>query len=80
MKINKIINNNVISVTQNNQERVVMGKGIGFQKQEGDIVEESKVEKIFDLSNQEISERFKTLLIEVRIEIVQAVEKDNRSF
>ncbi|MDG0842001.1 PRD domain-containing protein [Staphylococcus equorum] len=75
MKINKIINNNVISVTQNNQEHVVMGKGIGFQKQEGDIVEESKIDKIFDLSNQEISDRFKTLLIEVPIEVVQAVEK-----
>ncbi|PTI88624.1 BglG family transcription antiterminator LicT [Mammaliicoccus vitulinus] len=75
MKINKIINNNVISVTQNNHERVVMGKGIGFQKQEGDIVEESKIEKIFNLSNEEISERFKTLLIEVPIEVVQAVEK-----
>ncbi|MDK9864085.1 BglG family transcription antiterminator LicT [Staphylococcus equorum] len=75
MKINKIINNNVISVTQNNQERVVMGKGIGFQKEEGDIVEESKIDKIFDLNNQEISDRFKTLLIEVPIEIVQAVEK-----
>lgn len=75
MKINKIINNNVISVTQNNQERVVMGKGIGFRKQEGDIVEESKIEKIFELNNQEISERFKTLLIEVPIEVVQAVEK-----
>ncbi|MEB7788398.1 PRD domain-containing protein [Staphylococcus equorum] len=75
MKINKIINNNVISVTQNNQERVVMGKGIGFQKEEGDIVEESKIDKIFDLNNQEISDRFKTLLIEVTIEIVQAVEK-----
>ncbi|GGI01908.1 BglG family transcription antiterminator LicT [Mammaliicoccus vitulinus] len=75
MKINKIINNNVISVIQNNHERVVMGKGIGFQKQEGDIVEESKIEKIFNLSNEEISERFKTLLIEVPIEVVQAVEK-----
>ncbi|OEK53517.1 BglG family transcription antiterminator LicT [Staphylococcus equorum] len=75
MKINKIINNNVISVTQNNQERVVMDKGIGFQKEEGDIVEESKIDKIFDLNNQEISDRFKTLLIEVPIEIVQAVEK-----
>src|SRR5699024_1506061 len=75
MKINKIINNNVISVTQNNQERVVMGKGIGFQKQAGDIVEESKIDKIFDLNNQEISDRFKTLLIEVPIEVVQAVEK-----
>ncbi|WP_016999793.1 BglG family transcription antiterminator LicT [Mammaliicoccus lentus] len=75
MKIDKIINNNVISVTQNNQEHVVMGKGIGFQKQEGDIVEESKIDKIFDLSSQEISDRFKTLLIEVPIEVVQAVEK-----
>ncbi|WP_414043922.1 BglG family transcription antiterminator LicT [Macrococcus sp. EM39E] len=74
MKINKIINNNVISVIQNNQEQVVMGKGIGFQKQEGDIVEASKIDKIFELSNQEISERFKTLLIEVPIEVVQAVE------
>ena len=75
MKIDKIINNNVISVTQNNKEHVVMGKGIGFQKQEGDIVEESKIDKIFDLSSQEISDRFKTLLIEVPIEVVQAVEK-----
>lgn len=75
MKINKIINNNVISVTQNNQECVVMGKGIGFQKHEGDIVEESKIEKIFNLSNQDLSDRFKTLLIEVPIEIVKAVEK-----
>lgn len=75
MKIDKIINNNVISVTQNNQEHVMMGKGIGFQKQEGDIVEESKIDKIFDLSSQEISDRFKTLLIEVPIEVVQAVEK-----
>lgn len=75
MKINRVINHNVISVTHNNQERVVMGKGIGFQKQEGDIVEESKIEKIFDLSSQEISDRFKTLLIEVPIEVVQAVEK-----
>ena len=75
MKIVKIISNNVISVTQNNQEHVVMGKGIGFQKQEGDIVEESKIDKIFDLSSQEISDRFKTLLIEVPIEVVQAVEK-----
>ena len=75
MKIDKIINNNVLSVIQNNQEHVVMGKGIGFQKQEGDIVEESKIDKIFDLSSQEISDRFKTLLIEVPIEVVQAVEK-----
>lgn len=75
MKINKIINNNVISVIQNNQERVVMGKGIGFQKREGDIVEESKIDKVFNLSNHEISERFKTLLIEVPIEVLEIVEK-----
>lgn len=75
MKIDKIINNNVISVTQNNQEHVVMGKGIGFQKQEGDIVEESKIDKIFDLSSQEISDRFKTLLIEVPIEVVKLLRR-----
>lgn len=74
MIISKIINNNVISVLHNNQESVVMGKGIGFQKQEGDIVEESKIDKIFNLSDQEISDRFKQLLIEVPIEIVEVVE------
>lgn len=75
MKINKIINNNVVSVLHNNQESVVMGKGIGFQKQDGDLVEESKIDKIFTLNDQEISDRFKKLLIEVPIEIVEIAEQ-----
>ncbi|HYK73092.1 MAG TPA: CAT RNA binding domain-containing protein, partial [Pseudoneobacillus sp.] len=41
MKIHKVINNNVISVlTENNNEMVVMGRGLAFQKKPGDTVDE----------------------------------------
>jgi beta-glucoside operon transcriptional antiterminator len=75
MKIAKIINNNVISVfNDQNEELVVMGRGLAFQKRPGDDVEEEKIEKIFALKNKDISERFKTLLYEVPMEYMDVTE------
>lgn len=51
MKIAKIMNNNVVSaLDEGNREIIVLGKGIGFQKHNGDLIDEVKVEKIFRLS------------------------------
>lgn len=66
VKINKVINNNVVSAFDDrNNELVIMGKGIGFQKKQGDIIDENKIEKIFSLSNRDITEKFKTLINEI---------------
>lgn len=76
MKIAKVINNNVISVlNERGQELVVMGRGIAFQKKPGEMVDESRIEKIFRLDNKDISDRFKTLLDEIPIEFMEVSEE-----
>ncbi|MGG7620635.1 BglG family transcription antiterminator LicT [Bacillus coreaensis] len=75
MKIAKVYNNNVISAfNEKNEELVVMGRGLAFQKKPGDSVEEDKIEKIFALKNNDMSEKFKTLLYEVPIEYMEVTE------
>lgn len=76
MKIAKVINNNVISVfNDQNEELVVMGRGIAFQKKTGEAVDEDKIEKIFKLDNKDVSEKFKTLLYEIPIEYMEVSEE-----
>ena len=76
MKIDKIYNNNVISViNEKNEELVIMGKGIAFQKKPGDLVDEINIEKVYTLKNNAMSEKFKTLLYEVPIEYIQITEE-----
>ncbi|MDZ5610796.1 CAT RNA binding domain-containing protein, partial [Bacillus pseudomycoides] len=76
MKIAKIINNNVISAfNDQNEELVVMGRGMGFQKKIGGAVDKDKIEKIFKLHNKDVSEKFKTLLYEIPIEYMEVSEE-----
>ncbi|WP_066320009.1 BglG family transcription antiterminator LicT [Bacillus sp. FJAT-29814] len=63
MKIEKILNNNVVvSRNESKQEIVVMGRGLAFQKKVGESVDPSKIEKTFFLENQGISEKLAKLL------------------
>lgn len=53
MNVTKVINNNiVISKNDAKQELIVMGKGLGFKKNPGDVIDDSKIEKAY-LSTQE---------------------------
>lgn len=76
MIIKKILNNNVI-VTENEQHReiIAMGKGLCFQKKIGSEVEESKIDKIFELRNEEETNHFSRLLSEVPLEYFQWSEE-----
>lgn len=63
MEIKKILNNNVVvSTNELNQEIVVMGRGLAFQKKVGGFIDESKVEKTFVLETRGISEKLAKLL------------------
>ena len=82
MKVIKVINNNVISsVDEKGSEIVVMGKGIGFQKKSGDQIDDTKVEKVFHLPSENMSQ-FGSLVadmpyehVEVAREIIQYARK-----
>ena len=63
MVINHVINNNVVSAFDNEQnEIIVMGKGIGFQKKSGQEIPENKIEKRFVLENKAQINQFKQLM------------------
>lgn len=79
MLIHKILNNNVVVILdQNNEEQIVMGRGIAFKKRVGDNIDESIVDKIFMLKDQKVKNNFTELIkdipmdyIEVAYEIMQ---------
>lgn len=72
MIIQRIINNNVISaLDEQNQEVVVMGKGIGFQKKAGQKVDKDNIEKIFHMEDEQALRKFKDLLADLPLEYVQ---------
>lgn len=47
MQVEKRINNNVILATENGQQMVLIGSGLGFKAYPGDSVKQSKIEKKF---------------------------------
>ncbi|MGG4492254.1 glucose PTS transporter transcription antiterminator GlcT [Metabacillus idriensis] len=61
--IKKVLNNNVLIADHDAYEEVVLiGKGIGFGKKRGDMMQEDSYEKMFVLTNQKEQEQFKMLL------------------
>ena len=72
MIIKKILNNNVI-VTDNDagREVIAMGRGIAFNKRRGEQVSESEIERIYILSNKNLMEKFKQLLLSLSTDYLQ---------
>lgn len=69
MIIKKILNNNsIITFDQNNNEVVAMGKGIAFMKRNGDEIDDSKITKIYHLSNKDSLIELEKLIASIPIE------------
>ncbi len=72
MRIEKVINNNIIQARDNNGvELVVMGRGIGFGKGPGSEVNNAAIEKTFRLDNMDDKEQFKRLLASLPLEHIR---------
>lgn len=75
MKINKIYNNNVISILNSkNEEMIITGAGIGFKKKTGDWVDESKITQMFYLEDDK-KKKVHDLLARVPIEYFELSEE-----
>lgn len=75
MDIKKVLNNNVVLTENDNQELVVMGKGLAFQKKVGDLVDSSKIEKTFVLESDDVSDKLAELLSDVSEKYLQLSDK-----
>ena len=70
--IEKVINNNIISAYEKSgAEVIVMGRGIGFKKKQGEIVPADQISKIFRIKSRTLAEQFKELLANMPLERVR---------
>lgn len=76
MIINKVLNNNVVTIIdESSKEAVVMGRGIAFQKKKGDEIDKGKVEKVFILENKSVNDKLLTLMKDIPLEYLEISEE-----
>lgn len=70
-EITKVINNNIVcSIDSNGKEIILRGLGIGFQKKKRDCINEDKIEKIYKITDEKVSNKLQELLAEIPLEYV----------
>lgn len=75
MEIIKIINNNIISsFDEKGNEIIVMGRGIGFSKNKGDVLDETMIEKIYSLKPEKTSQLIE-LIDKIPYEYIKVTNK-----
>lgn len=83
MNVLKVINNNIVSaLDDNNEEIIVMGRGLGYRVKLGQPISEEKIEKTFRLNNSSETNKFQKLLkampakhLEISMEIIDYTKR-----
>lgn len=76
MNVEKVINNNLVrSIDLNGHEVLVMGCGLGFKKKPGELIDSSKIEKIYFLKSADERNDTEALLSRVSLPVLQAVNE-----
>lgn len=76
MYYKKRLNNNVVvAIDEDNNEQILMGKGLGFKVEIGTVVDESKIEKIFTLKDTNANQRLQELCKTVPVEHIELAEE-----
>lgn len=75
MIIHKILNNNVVVILgENEEEQIVMGRGIAFKKKIGDEVQADIVDKVFTIPDKNMTNKFTELLKELPLQYVEVAD------
>ena len=76
LRVQKAFNNNIVSAVDNHgKEMIVIGKGVGFSKKEGDTVDATKVSKIFYCAENSKEERMIKILKDIPIDVILITDK-----
>ncbi|EAA4083487.1 transcriptional antiterminator BglG [Salmonella enterica subsp. salamae] len=76
INITKVLNNNVLVIVDEHQrEKVIMGRGIGFQKKPGDDIDPNLIEKEYALSSNELTGRLSELLGQIPLEVMTTCDR-----
>lgn len=69
-RIERVINNNVISVLEDGREVILTGRGLGFSRHAGDTYDPTKVERRFVLEDDKSAEGFTSVISELPYEVL----------
>lgn len=70
-RIVQILNNNVAIVhTRDDKQNIVMGRGVAFHKQRGDLIQDENVDKVFEIKDKNTVNDLTTLLANVPLDFV----------
>lgn len=75
MIFKKRLNNNVVIAIDGTDEKILTGKGLGFQMQAGNEVDETKIEKIFALADKKANQKLLELCETIPMEHVELAEE-----
>lgn len=76
MKVKKTINNNIIcAIDKKGSEMIVTGLGIGFKKRVGELVDESKIDKIYRMEDKGQQRKLRELVAQIPIEDLELTSK-----
>ena len=73
-RINKVINNNVICIVQNNKDVIVMANGIGFKNKVGNYISLKPDYDVYRLQNKALIHRFEMLLEEIPYDCIELTQ------
>lgn len=76
MKIDKILNNNVVIVkNKNNIDEIVCGRGIAYKRRIGDPIDETLINQVFILKNEIQNNRFQEIVSEIPLDCIQLADQ-----
>lgn len=75
-RITKILNNNVVLAQENDKEKIIFSKGVGYKKRVGDIIgNDIQIEKVFSVEGKENYNKFNELINRVDSKVVGLCEE-----
>lgn len=76
MRIKKVINNNILCVIdEKGSELIVTGRGIGFQRQRGELVDPGTVERTYRMEEKDEQRKLRELVEKIPLEHLQLTEE-----
>jgi beta-glucoside operon transcriptional antiterminator len=70
LRVNRVINNNVISVLEDDHEVILTGRGLGYQQHPGGTYDPARVERRFVLDDDKSAEGFTSVISEIPYEVL----------
>ncbi len=76
MRVKKVINNNILCVVDDaGNERIVTGRGLGFQKTRGQRIDPAQVERSYRMEEKDGQRRLRELVEKIPVEHLELTER-----